>query len=216
MDAPNITDWITAIAALIGIGPIVWALVRLFLKDKEKEAQLKFFQHQLDEVRRQTSEFQYQSTLMLQANEILEKQIQLQTEIHLENKQESRKRQEIEALQRINEIKPYFAFRQAGSSADNFEVTLLNKGGIAQKIKIESVDTDFVFINPLPDSLTVENNKTLNLGGRANASRTYWNSNQVQCRITILFEDIDHNIYTQDIRKVGAGGFQVDPPVFLK
>jgi hypothetical protein len=197
-------------------GPIIWGLIKLFLRDKEKEERLKYFQEQVDELRPQTSEYQYQSTLMLQANELLEKQINFRAEIHLQTKQENEKRSEIEKLKRLNEIKPHFIYQQGSSSPERFGVTLHNKGGTAVDSKVESVDTDFVFINPLLDNSRIDKGQTINVSGYANSAKTYYNSNQVACRVTIEYRDIDKNTYRQDIRKVDGAGFQIDPPVLIE
>jgi len=34
---PNITDWITAFAAMTTIPLVIWGIIKLFLKDREKE-----------------------------------------------------------------------------------------------------------------------------------------------------------------------------------
>lgn len=65
---PSITDWISALASLLGIPAVLYGMGRLFVKDKEKERQLNSLESlaasqvlQIDELSKQTSEYQYHS-----------------------------------------------------------------------------------------------------------------------------------------------------------
>lgn len=210
MNEPNITDWITAIAAMFGIGPIIWGVVKLFLRDKEKEERLKFVQGQLDELKRQTSEFQYQSTLMREANDLHEKQVALQTDIFLQKKDIEHKKLEIEKQKRIADTKPYFIFQTAISSPDRFECKFRNNGATAESIRIHE-NTEFIRMLPLPDNLRAETGQVIEVAGSADLTKTYFNSNQVTGQILLSFKDVDKRVYFQNIRKT-AIGFNIDPP----
>jgi|SRR5690606_12760556 hypothetical protein len=210
MSEPNTADWITAIAALFGIGPIIWGVVKLFLRDKEKEERLKFVQGQLDELKRQTSEFQYQSTLMREANDLLEKQVALQTDMYLQTKDIEHKKLEIEKQKRIAETKPHFVFQTASSSPDGFECKLRNNGATAENIRIHE-NTEFLRMRPLRDNLRAETGQVIEIGGAADMTKTYFNSNQVTGQILISFKDVDKREYFQNIRKT-SDGFNIEPP----
>ncbi len=210
MNDPNITDWITAVAALFGIGPIIWGLVKLFLKDKEKEERLKFVQEQLNELKRQTSEFQYQSVLMQEANELLEKQIGMQTEMYLQTKNVEQKKLEIENQKRIAETKPHFIFQTASSSPDRFDLKLRNKGATAESIKIHEA-SEFLRMFPLRDNLRADHGQVIEVGGAADPTKTYFNSNQVTGQILLSYKDVDKREYFQNIKKTSSG-VNIEPP----
>ncbi len=210
MNEPTITDWITAIAALFGIGPIVWGLVKLFLKDKEKEERLKFFQEQVDELKRQTSEYQYQSTLMRAANDLLEKQINLQTDIYLKTQDVETKKLEIEKIKRISDTKPHFVFQTAISSPDVFKLKLRNNGATADNIRIES-STDFIKMYPIKTNLRADKGEVIEINGYADRTQTFFNSSQVTGQILIAYKDADGREYLQNISKSGTR-HNIDPP----
>ena len=207
---PNITDWITAIAALFGIGPIVWGVIKLFLRDKEKEERLRFMQEQLDEIKMQTSEFKYQSNLMKEANDLLEKQISIQSDIFLQSKDSDKRKIELEEQKRISETKPYFVYQSSSSSSDNFSIKVRNNGAAAENIKINDATEDLL-VHPLPNNMRVEHGQTITIAGRTENT----NSQQVSGKILLSYFDVDGREYFQNINKI-RHGFNIDPPYLKK
>lgn len=210
MNEPTTTDWITAIAALFGIGPVVWGLIKLFLKDKEKEERLKFVQEQLNELKRLTSEFQHQSTLMHEANILLEKQINLQADVYLETKDVEQKKLEIENLKRISDTKPHFIFQTSVSNPSGFKIKLQNNGATAENIQVES-RSEYIKLYPFRDRLRAVKGEIVEISGSADQTKTPYNSNQVTGELLLSFEDVDGREYLQKVVK-GGSGYNVDPP----
>ncbi|EPR69876.1 hypothetical protein [Cyclobacterium qasimii] len=213
MNEPAITDWITAVAALIGIGPIVWGLVKLVLRDKEKEERLRFVQGQLDELKRQTSEFQYQSTLMSEANALLEKQVNLQAEIYLKTQDIEGKKAEIEKMKRISDVKPHFILYTASSRPNTFKISLKNNGATAENIRIDST-TDFIKAQ-VTQNQKADKGDIIDIDGHADLKMTYFNSNQVTGDIVIAFKDVDGREYLQKVTKAG-NGCNIEPPHLIE
>lgn len=205
------TDWISAIGTLIGIPVAGWGIFKLFIKDKDQVQKLKFIEEQVEEFRKQTSQFELQTQLMIESNQLLEKQLQFQSEVYLQTKSKEAVQEELEKQKRKNDIKPRFMFYGANGSGANFTVKLINKGGNAENIKINSVNTDFVSMVPLKENLNIDSEHILSLSGIANPSKTYFNSNQVPCEILISFMNIDGDRYLQKITK-SYNGYQVGNP----
>lgn len=92
----SITDWIRAIAQLIGIPATIWGLITLFRRDKKQERKLKGlediaisqneintnFVNQINELKTQTQEFKEHTSLMAQKNSIIEESLNLEKEKH--------------------------------------------------------------------------------------------------------------------------------------
>lgn len=128
---PKITDWISSIAALLGIPSIVFGIVRLFIKNKDQEKKLVALEslansqsQQIEELARQTSEFQYHSELMRDSNELLRDQIALQNQIFLHNRVNDEQKAELQKKERMSAIKPHFIRLGSSSSPENFQVRL--------------------------------------------------------------------------------------------
>lgn len=222
----TVTDWIQAIGVLLGVPVGIWSIISLFRKDKEKEKQLNslnsiaFSQNeiiiklseQIEQLSIQSSEFQYQNSLMKDANVLLEKQIELQYDFYIHGKEVEGKKLELERNKRLSEIKPHFISSTSHSSPDMFDFKLENKGGDAKKIKIQKVESKFVQFNSLPENFSIDKLGYFNISGTPNAYNTYFNGNSVTFDINLEFEDIDGNAYFQNIKRLQTGRYIIEEP----
>lgn len=221
------TDWIQAIGVLLGVPVGIWSIISLFRKDKEKEEQLNSLNsialsqnqiiiklsEQIEQLTIQSSEFQYQSSLMKDANLLLEKQIALQYDFYIHGKETESKKLELERNKRLSEIKPYFISRTYLYSPDMFDIKLENKGGEARKLKIAKVDTKLVRLKSLPENLKIGKLENFSISGQPNPQITYLNGKSVTFEINLEFEDIDGNTYIQNIKRLQTGRCIIEEPI---
>jgi len=221
---PTITDWIQAIGVLLGIPVGVWSIISLFRKDKEKEKQLeslssiatsqneavKMLSEQVEQLTIQSNHFQYQGSLMNEANDLTKQQLAMQYDFYVHGKEVESKKLELEKNKRIAEIKPYFISNLSHSSPEMFKLYLENKGGDAKNIRILNIETKFVWFHPIPKDFSVGKIDVFNISGGPNPENTYFNGNNVTFEINLEFEDIDGNSYYQNIKRLQTGKFIID------
>jgi hypothetical protein len=212
MAVPNITEWISSIGTLLGIPAAAWGIITLFRKNKDQERKLESLEslakaqsdvaikmnEQIEELARHTSEFQYQSELMKEANEITRISLDIQIKNQIHSQETESERLDLQKLERLSNIKPHFTFSGASSSpSEGFAVKLLNKGNTAKNIEITQIDNELANITPLETGNEYDRNTKLVIKGYADPTRTYYNSNQVPFDVEIKYEDIDGNDYKQ-------------------
>lgn len=216
MNQPLITDWINAIASIIGIPLVLISILKIISKDKDKERKIvsleniaisqdeliKKMSEQINELQNQTSEFQYQSTLMRDSNEIVNKQIELQNLIFNHNVDIEDKKMEIQKQTHLNEIKPNFSRGPSSRDSRKIEINLTNKGQTARKLRIEHIE-DNVQFETLDIEREYDNEKSLKLKGTFNhISEEY--------KIDLLFEDVEGNQYKQRLTNK-----KIDRPILI-
>ena len=231
MGQSTITDWIQAIGVLIGIPVAIWSIISLFRKDKEKEKQLESLNsiaksqdsvvlklaEQVEQLTIQSSQFQYQNSLMVDSNKIMEKQLELQYEIFKHGQGVEEQKIEIVRKKRMSEIKPFFTTRSSMSSPDAFRFYLQNKGGDARKIKLINVESEFALFRPLGTNLNVDRDGQFDISGEPNRNNTYFNGNNLTFEINIEFEDVDGNNYFQNVKRLQNGKYIItDPEIIVK
>lgn len=212
---PSTTDWISSIAALIGVPLVLVSFLKLIAKDKNKQKQLTALieianhqkqinsqlQEQVKELTKQTGEFQYQSYQMYESNQLFERQVKLLTEYFLQRQTVEQTKFEFERQQRILEIKPYFVSNGGGSHPQQFTIRLDNKGGAAHKLKIENENLESVSFNNIDPQTIVEKGKVIEITGQSITDANNRNSNLAEFSINFFFEDVDGNKYFQRIQR---------------
>ncbi len=221
LNKPLITDWISSIGAIVGVPLIIWGIIKLFLKDKDKERKINALisiaksqdqitlelKKQVEQLSKQTAEFAYQSNLMLESNQILEKQIELLANFLDQSKEIENKKTELEKLKRINKIKPYFVFRTSITKLLKVNMVFLNKGKNAHSVKIEQVDKSNVYFQESKSLSIVEKNKKFEMSFKYKDET----SNKKDYSFNIVCQDIDKNILYQSVR-FKDGKLVVDKP----
>ena len=77
----TLPNWVMAGAATWTVFEIVRGYFGLKRQQKDNEQKVKYLDEQLNEFRRQTTQFEYQTTLMSESNKIMEKGIENLTKI---------------------------------------------------------------------------------------------------------------------------------------
>lgn len=220
-----ITDWIQAGGVILGVPSAVWGIFTLFRKDKEKEKKIAALEkisirqaeiveqlkEQANQMIEQSGLMRFESYQMLQTNKILEKQLELQTNIFLHSKGNEEREKEIEEQKRLDKIRPFFVVHSANSGPVGFGVELDNRGGDAINLIIEPKNSDLVQFNQLPER--VNRQTRIMLGGRINASQTSLIPSQVTYDILLTYQDIEGNNYSQSIKKFTNDRYTISDPV---
>jgi len=213
MSEPLITDWINSIAALLGVPIVVWGVIKLFLKDQAQERKLNSLEklavsqdemnikmtEQIQELAKQTAEYQFQSELMQESNSLIIKQIELQNDIFLHNKGIEEKKLEIQNIKRVNEIKPYFVTHGGYGSSSNFSFSIKNKGNTARNLSIKKLNGDNIHFEKLNSEIEIDTGNSIEIKASISTQGRYSDNGSREYEIELYYEDIDGNKYRSDI-----------------
>ena len=205
----TLPNWIIAIAAAYGVIEIIRGYFKLKRQQKESEQKLSFFSDQLNEVRKQTTQFEYQSTIMSENNRIMEQGIRNLLRILGKGQEVEDQRLEMERQKRISDIRPFFIFNRSLSNPMEFALILRNAGEVANNLKILDISTDFFHILPFKENLAIDKGQELNIIGRPNSG---FNANSVSGQILLGYSDLDGNQYQQNLIK-NNHGYQIGLPI---
>ncbi len=219
MTEPLITDWINSIAALIGIPIVVWGIIKLFIKDKNQERKLssleklavsqdemiKKMTEQINELSKQTSEYQFQSELMKESNNLISKQIELQNDIFLHNKGIEDKKLEIQEIKRRSDIKPHFINNGSSNNSSKILIKLKNKGNTGRNLSLNKICGEFITFRIVNPEAEIDNGKDIEIKANITSSERYQDNANRYYEIDLLYEDIDGNKYKQKIENRGIG-----------
>lgn len=211
----TLPNWVMAGAATWTVFEIVRGYFGLKKQQKDNEQKVKYLDEQLNEFRRQTTQFEYQTTLMSESNKIIEKGIDNLTKIWGRGQDAEDAQREIERQRRILEIRPFFSPRSGQSSPSGFGIKMINQGGTATKFRIIDVSNKTITVNPLQPDRIINKGEELEVSGKSNDPTTGFNSNLVTGQILLGFTDIDGNKYQQNIIK-NYSGHQVGLPTKIE
>ncbi|PTN09718.1 hypothetical protein [Mangrovibacterium marinum] len=219
MSTPTIPDWISAASSFLSIPIIIWGIVKIFKKDKNQERKINSLENlaisqdemikkmteQINELAKQTSEYQFQSVLMKESNSLISKQIELQNDIFLHNKGIEEKKLEIQEIKRLSEIKPHFTNNGGSGSSSNFLINLKNKGFTARNLRLNKIRGEFIIFEKLNPEVEIDSGKNIEIKANITPSGRNQDNGNRDYEIELLFEDIDGNKYKQKIenRKIG-------------
>jgi hypothetical protein len=212
----TITDLIQAIGVGLGFPTAVWGIFKLFIKDQDKARQLKALEdisisqnsaigkmtEQITELSKQTAQFEYQSLLFKEGNELLKDQIKIQTDALLNDKDHKAAYLDLERKKRKSEIRPFFKSTTGGHSAgQDFSLAFVNFGRRAYFEGIEEIDVSKITIMPqCINERVIEKNDIYEFQAKANGS---FHGHDVPFEVNLLFCDDDKNKYKQNIKGSG-------------
>ncbi len=147
----SISDLVQAVGVIIGIPVALWTMIKLFKKDTERQKEIislvniaqsqkeinSTLETQIRELKNQTKEFQHQTRILSQSNTLLEKQISIQNEVLISDKNHKKQIIALEEKKRRLNIQPEIISMDSGSgSADeyNFKFKNVGKDGIYKGI----------------------------------------------------------------------------------
>jgi len=223
MTQPSITDWISAISSGLGIPLIIWGIIKIFKKDKSQERKINSLENlaisqneminklteQIDELSKQTAEFQFQSQLMKESNVLLSKQIELQNNIFLHDKGIEEKKLEIQKIKRLGDIKPHFINNGSSSNSLNLVINLRNKGNTAKNLILNKVRGEFLNFGQLNPDAEIDTGKNIEIKANVTPSGKNHDNGNRDYEIELLYEDIDGNKYRQTIENQKVGNPEI-------
>ena len=170
-----------------------------------QDEMIKKMTEQINELAKQTSEYQFQSVLMKESNSLISKQIELQNDIFLHNKGIEEKKLEIQEIKRLSEIKPHFTNNGGSGSSSNILINLKNKGYTARNLKLNKIRGEFMRFEQLNSEAEIDNGKSIEIKANITESGRHLDNGNRDYEIELLYEDIDGNKYKQKIenRKIG-------------
>ena len=111
----------------------------------------------------------------------------------------------------MNDIKPRFVCQGSSYSFPMLNVNLVNKGGQAKDVKVESIDNEFIEIIPLTETHSIDPGQLIVLRGKPSSTNQLYNISNLTYKITISFCDVDDNKYFQEISNSINGYFAGSP-----
>ncbi len=195
----SITDWIQAIGALIAIIAGIFAFIKLFLRDKEKEQQIKNLTDIAKQSSMQTQQLSSQAGHMEESNRLFKEQIDVLKERLLLAKGDieiKEKEREIEIRVRKNNIKPLFYQENGFGSIELLKLILRNKGGECKILRVDVIDgEDLLKIDESIYNSVISKNEDVTLCFRSLDERR--NANNIDYIFDLVYENIDGNKYSQ-------------------
>lgn len=211
----SITDLIQAIGVGLAFPTAIWGIFKLFVKDKEKEKQINSLEdiaisqnsaigkmkEQIVELSKQTSQFEYQSMLFKEGNDLLKEQIKIQTDALLNDKDHKAAYLELEQKKRKSEIRPFLKQETQLASGQELKLSFINFGERAYFEGIEEIDThNIIIMLRSKDERIIEKNSSYEFQAKAGGK---FNGNDVPFEVNLLFYDEDKNKYRQNIKGLG-------------
>jgi len=190
---PNITDWLQGIGTILGVPGAVAAFILLFKKDKEKGKKLDMITNVVIELSNQTKQFEYQTSLMKESNDILKEQVEVQNEALMNDKFYKEKMKEIEIKKSKNKYKPFFRSAGVINRGNNFEMRVRNFGETADIKSFKHLRGNMKLRLP-KTPLNVDKNGTFVISGKYSESDEKLNESGL---IEVKFEDTLGTIYNQ-------------------
>ena len=204
----GLPNWIMALAALWGVFEIIRGYFKLRKQQIENTQNISFLNDQVNEARKQTTQFEYHTILMTENNKILEKGIEEILKYFIHSHDVEIQEFEFEKLKRINEIRPIFLFVRGQSNPKGFAINIKNMGGTANSLKVIDTSTNDFLIQKIRTSPIIEKEQSVEIIA---SSKSNINANLSSVQILIGFQDVDGNQYQQNIIKE-LNKYRVEPP----
>ena len=228
LDIPNITDWISSIAAAIGVPLVLWSFIKLVIRDKDREkeitaltniskAQSDSFEEMkkmLLETQKQTQEFAYQTKHMQELNDIFKEYLETVSMSISQNKDYQQNLLDLENKKRKTEIKPHFIFAGAMGQgySGSYEIRLKNIGKTAYlKDLTIPEECPIDFYKNFEENKMVKPNDEIAIAGQI--KEVQQSVNMVGFEFELVFEDTENNKYKQKvIRFNGGSSYKIGNP----
>jgi len=205
-------NWVMALAAAWGVYEIIRGHYKLRRQQNENEQKINYLNDQLNELRKQTTQFEYQTKLMNENNGILERGIENLTGILGQGQEAEEQRLEIDRQRRIIEIRPFFVFAGGSSNPGHFSIRLRNQGGTATNFRVLDQSNETLSTLPLNAERIVQRGQELEVVGRPAPGQ---NANLLSGHILLGFVDEDENQYQQNIIR-NSGSVQIGLPTLVE
>lgn len=213
----SITDWIQALAAFFAVLGAIYAFIKLFRKDKEKQMQIDSLTTLAGESENQTSQIANQVEQMIESNRLQTEYLKLFQESISIDKDASnldQERKELEDKRRKIAIKPRFEFSTSLKTLEYFKLNLINKGEKAIIKEFIELERNSVKHN-IKQWIDKEVNRNERVDILFNPKPIGLSINECFVDVQIVYEDIDGGKYYQLISGPGSR-VKINPPVEME
>lgn len=228
LQIPNITDWISAIAAAIGIPLALVGFIKLIRRDKDRQKEinslvelsksqaegLEEMKKILLETQKQTQQLEFQTNHMKDLNDIFKEYFTTISLSLAQDKEYQGALLGLESKKRKTEIKPHFIFSGGigQGSIGSYQLRLKNIGKTAYlKDLIFDKDCPIDFFKGFDENKMVNENQEITITGQIKPDQG--SVNVVPFSFELLFVDADNNKYKQRINRFSGGGsFKIENP----
>jgi hypothetical protein len=211
-NTPKITEWIQAIAAIIAIPAAIVTFYKLIKRDRDKQKQIKMLTEIASENQKQTQQFEYQSILMKESNDIFREQLNAISLSLSQNKDLNETIKDFEFRKRKVEIKPHFIFSGSFSSVPTGTIVIklknIGKNACLKNIKSENQNISFPFEDM--NNRMINHNDEIKIIG--NIKDNSLNINIVDFSFKLIFTDEDNNYYEQLFNRIN-NTYKVENPI---
>lgn len=210
----SITDWIQAFGAIIAIAGAIFAFVKLFQKDRDKQSQIDSLAKIAEESENQTRQLTYQVEQMNESNKIQSEYLQLFQESLSLTKDKAKLEEETRLLdekRRKLAIMPRLEFSTSLRALDFYSLDLINKGEKAKILSYEELEKNSVTHSM--DNLIkseISNNQSISITFKPKPFGL--SIRECFVEIKLFIEDQDGTKYYQLISGPGSK-ISINPPV---
>jgi len=197
-DPPKITDWISAATSIIGVPFVIYSLVKLIKKDKDKEAQI-------SKLASIAGVLEGQTEAMLKQNELIAQQVDIfrNTSILKDNNVEGvAQLRDIEEKRLRLSVRPQIRIIGSGYKgySGEFDIHLLNKGEVAYLDEIVLIEGEVV-LHSLSIPWEFEKGAERYIFGRSNGKL---HIKDTSYKIEVFYHDALNNRYQLVIEHKGT------------
>jgi hypothetical protein len=213
-----VTQWLQGFASSLAIPASIFAFIKLFRRDTQKEAEIESLiqmarnsSHSIQELQLQSAEFKKQTKIMAEANSIMETHLALLAKNNETDIATRKQILEVEILKRRNQIKPWLN-PNGGEKGPNHRSTRLKNIGKMARYRgyKEILLEDTSIINQPPIHGPVGENEFLSFNFKRNNPTE--SDMMPKLEIKIFIEDLDKNIYSQNLKSID-GNFNITDPI---
>ncbi|WP_321309278.1 hypothetical protein [Marinifilum fragile] len=221
----SITDWIQASGVLLGVPVTAYSLIRLFIKSKEKDKKLTALEdiavsqnvvigkmnQQVIALQNQTEVLSAHNDLVKDGNYFLKKQLDLQLEAILEDKNYKNEYLNILEKERKLHLKPHFTYDGGGGNGKSFTFRFKNIGERAILKSFKKPNSDLAYFNPkFKDGDIVDKNGKIEI--IISSSQRESRIDNIKLDLILNFTNSDDDSYFQKV-SIDSSKVNIQKPV---
>jgi len=186
-------DWGQLLGVFVAVFSGLFAFLKLLSRDKLRENQI----NALSEMAREAAD---QTILMRDSNELMRKQLAIQSEAFGEDVKHKKAVAQMEEAERKASNLPRFRVYSVGRNSHSFTAEFTNIGKFAKYLGYRVLKVNYLDLDA-----NCQKHEDVNTGERIRISATINHKNTPILEIDILFSDILGNTYSQRFSSIGSG-----------
>jgi len=215
-----LTDWLQAIGALVAIVGVIWGWIQFRKDSKEKQTQIDILTVLAAESKKQTIHLSSHVDEMIKGNTLLTENVNLiqrTVSINEESLNIQHEKNELDKQQRKNEIKPVFTIIQYNLNDNIIILNLQVERGIAKFVKVIGQQVEKINVTAECNHLdnSIPQKQVMELQIKSNPT-IHIEINKINLNVRLFYEDINDNLYYQEIEGVYDNGLNIHEPIEIK